>query len=258
MSEIRVTVWNEFVHEKTDEAVRAIYPDGMHKAIAGYLSQQEGLSVRTATLNEPEQGLSEEVLADTDVLTWWGHAAHKDVCDETVDRVQERILGGMGLIVLHSGHMSKIFRRMMGTSCTLQWREVAEKERLWVVNPAHPITRGVGRYIELPHTEMYGEPFDIPTPDKVVFISWFEGGEVFRSGCTWTRGKGNIFYFCPGHETFPMYHNPEILKVIENGVRWAAFAGNAGMGLQTANVEALEAISQKDYVIEDHIKHLNA
>jgi len=242
MSEIRVTVWNEFVHEKNDEAVREIYPAGMHQAIAGYLSQQEGLSVRTATLDEPEQGLSEEVLAETDVLTWWGHVAHGEVYDETVDRVQARILEGMGLIVLHSGHYSKLFKRMMGTSCNLQYREAAEKERLWVVNPVHPITRGLGRCIELPHTEMYGEPFDIPTPDKVIFISWFEGGEVFRSGCTWTRGKGKIFYFCPGHETFPIYHNPEVLKVIENAVRWANFGGNAEIDLAAANVEALEAI----------------
>jgi len=234
MSEIRVTVWNEFVHEKADEAVKEIYPEGMHQAIADYLGQQAGLAVRTATLNEPEQGLN--------VLIWWAHLAHDKVQDEVVDRVQARILEGMGLIVLHSGHHSKIFKRMMGTSCNLQWREAAEKERLWVVNPAHPITRGLGRYIELPHTEMYGEPFDIPTPDKVVFISWFEGGEVFRSGCTWTRGKGKIFYFCPGHETFPIYYNPEILQVIENAVRWANFAGNADLDLQVANVEPLEDI----------------
>ena len=240
MSTIRVTVWNEFVHEKTNERVKELYPAGMHEAIAGYLTQQEGLSVRTATLDEPEQGLSEEVLADSDVLIWWGHAAHEDVCDETVDRVQARILEGMGLIVLHSGHFSKIFKRMLGTSCALQWREAAEKERLWVVNPVHPITQGLGPYIELPHTEMYGEPFDIPTPDKVVFISWFAGGEVFRSGCTWTRGKGKIFYFRPGHETFPLYHNPEILKVIENAVRWAAFAGNTEVDLAAAKVEPLE------------------
>ena len=226
MSEIRVTVWNEFVHEKTNETVKELYPDGMHEAIAGYLRQQPGLSVRTATLDEPEQGLSEEVLADTDVLTWWGHTAHDKVQDEIVDRIQARILEGMGLIVLHSGHMSKIFRRMMGTGCTLKWREAAEKERLWVVNPAHPITQGLGPYIELPHTEMYGEYFDIPELDELIFISWFEGGEVFRSGATWRRGRGKIFYFRPGHETYPIYHNPEVLKVIDNAVRWAAFAGN--------------------------------
>jgi len=218
-----VTVWNEFVHEKSDEAVKEIYPEGMHQALADYLGQQEGLSVRN-------------------VLIWWAHLAHDKVQDEVVDRVQARILEGMGLIVLHSGLHSKLFKRMMGTSCNLQWREAAEKERLWVVNPAHPITRGLGRYIELPHTEMYGEPFDIPTPDKVVFISWFEGGEVFRSGCTWTRGKGKIFYFRPGHETFPLYHNPEVLQVLENAVRWAKFTGNAEVDLQTANVEPRETI----------------
>ncbi len=243
MSEIRVTVWNEFVQEKTDEPVKAIYPDGIHEAIAGYLRQQEGLSVGTATLDEPEHGLTKEVLGDTDVLIWWAHIAHGKVQDEVVDRVQARILEGMGLIVLHSAHMSKIFCRMMGTGCTLKWRDAGEKERLWVIDPSHPITRGLGRYIELPNAETYGEPLDVPTPDKVVFISWFEGGEVFRSGCTWTRGKGKIFYFCPGHETFPMYHNPEILKVIENAVRWANFAGNVEVDLQVANVEALEDIS---------------
>ncbi len=243
MPEIRVTVWNEFVHEKTKEAVKAVYPEGIHQAIAAYLSQQAGLLVRTATLDEPEQGLGEEVLANTDVLIWWGHAAHNEVRDEIVDRVQARILEGMGLIVLHSAHHSKIFKRMMGTSCNLQWREAAEKERLWVVDPSHPITRGLSRYIELPHTEMYGEPFDIPTPDKVIFISWFQGGEVFRSGCTWTRGKGKIFYFRPGHETFPIYYNPEILQVIGNAVRWAAFVGNSEVDLQVVNVEPLEDIN---------------
>ena len=242
MSGIRVTVWNEFVQEKTDEPVKAIYPDGIHEAIAGYLRQQEGLSVGTATLDEPEHGLTKEVLGDTDVLIWWAHIANDKVQDEVVDRVQARILEGMGLIVLHSAHLSKIFCRMMGTGCTLKWRDAGEKERLWVIDPSHPITRGLGRYIELPNAETYGEPLDVPTPDKVVFISWFEGGEVFRSGCTWTRGKGKIFYFCPGHETFPLYHNPEILKVIENAVRWANFAGNTEVDLKVANVEALEAI----------------
>ncbi len=243
MSEIRVTVWNEFVHEKTNETVKELYPDGMHEAIAGYLRQQPGLAMRTATLDEPEHGLTEQVLAETDVLIWWGHTAHDKVQDQIVDRIQARILEGMGLIVLHSGHMSKIFQRMMGTSCTLQWREAAEKERLWVVNPAHPITQGLGPYIELPHTEMYGEYFDIPELDELIFISWFEGGEVFRSGATWRRGRGKIFYFRPGHETYPIYHNPEVLKVIENAVRWASFTGNAEVDLQAANVEPLEALS---------------
>jgi len=148
--------------------------------------------------------------------------AHQRVEDAVVDRVQANVLEGMGLIVLHSGHMSKIFRRLVGTSGALKWREAAEKERLWVVDPAHPIAQGLGEYFEIPHEEMYGEPFDIPSPDRLVFVSWFQGGEVFRSGCCFHRGNGRIFYFRPGHETYPTYHQKEVLQVITNAVRWAA------------------------------------
>ena len=218
---IRVTVWNEFVHEKKNEAVRKIYPDGMHAVIASALSVHADIEARTATLDEPEHGLPEDVLDATDVLTWWGHVAHKQVDDAVVARVQKRVLEGMGLIVLHSGHFSKIFRALLGTNCSLKWREVAEKERLWNLEPAHPIAEGIGEYFEIPHTEMYGERFDIPTPDKLVFVSWFQGGEVFRSGCCWERGHGRIFYFRPGHETYPVFHQNEVQKVITNAVRWA-------------------------------------
>jgi trehalose utilization protein len=219
---IRVTVWNEFVHEREMESVRKLYPEGMHRAIGSYLAKQPGLSVGYATLQEPEHGLSEEVLQGTDVLTWWGHAAHEEVQDEVVHRVQRHVLEGMGLIVLHSGHYSKIFRRLMGTDCSLRWREAAEKERLWNLAPDHPITQGIGEYLELPHEEMYGERFDIPEPDELLFISWFQGGEVFRSGACWRRGHGRVFYFRPGHETYPTYHNLEVLRVIGNAARWAA------------------------------------
>ena len=232
MGTINVTVWNEFRHEQTNKQVQAVYPDGIHEAIASHLRSRPGLTVRTATLDEPEHGLTEEVLATTDVMTWWGHMAHDDVSDETVDRVHERVLEGMGLIVLHSGHFSKIFRRLMGTTANLYWRDVGETERLWVVNPYHPIVQGIDRYIELDKEEMYGEYFDIAEPEQLVFVSWFEGGEVFRSGATWHRGKGKLFYFRPGHETFPTYHNPQIQKVIENAVRWAAFSGS----IQVPNV----------------------
>lgn len=219
---MRVTVWNEYRHEKENDTVAQLYPDGIHGAIANYLSQQ-GFTVQTATLDEPEHGLTEQVLAETDVLTWWGHRAHHEVDDAIVARVKQRVLSdGMGLIVLHSGHFSKIFKSLMGTSCDLKWREAAEKERLWVVDPGHPIAAGVGEYIEIPETEMYGEHFDIPTPDNLVFVSWFQGGEVFRSGACFHRGRGKIFYFRPGHETYPIYHNAEVLHVIANGVRWAA------------------------------------
>lgn len=218
---IRVTVWNEYEHEKVDERVAAIYPKGIHGAIADGIAG-EGVQTRTATLDEPEHGLTEEVLNETDVLIWWGHRAHGKVSDEIVDRVHDRVLKGMGLIVLHSGHFSKIFKKLMGTSCNLKWREAGDKERIWVVDPAHPIAEGLGQYFEIEHEEMYGEHFDIPAPDELVFISWFEGGEVFRSGCTYHRGNGKIFYFRPGHETYPTYHNKDVLKVISNAVRWAA------------------------------------
>ena len=216
-----VTVWNEFRHEQRDgHKAKELYPQGLHTAIADGL-RERGLEVRTATLDEPEHGLTEEVLNDTDVLTWWGHMAHEEVSDEIVARVQKRVLDGMGLIVLHSGHFSKIFKRLMGTSGNLKWREIGEKERIWVIEPGHPIARGLPEYIELPHTEMYGERFDIPAPDELVFVSWFAGGEVFRSGCCWNRGRGRVFYFRPGHETFPIYYNPQIQQVIYNAVLWA-------------------------------------
>ncbi len=219
---IRVTVWNEYRHEKENEQIKGIYPEGMHAAIAAHLKEQAGLEVRTATLDEPEHGLTEEVLAATDVLTWWGHQAHGEVQDEIVDRVHKRVMDGMGLVVLHSGHLSKPFRKLMGTGCMLKWREVGEKERLWVVSPGHPIAEGIDDYFEVPHAEMYGEHFDIPTPDELVLISWFPGGEVFRSGCCFYRGTGKVFYFRPGHETYPIYYQEEVLRVISNGVRWAA------------------------------------
>ena len=178
---------------------------------------------RTATLDEPEHGLTEEVLAATDVLTWWGHAAHDLVQDTVVDRVHQRVLKGMGLVALHSGHHSKIFRKLMGTSCSLRWRELeTENERIWVVKPGHPIADGVGPFIDIPAEEMYGEFFDIPTPDELVFVSWFKGGEVFRSGCCYHRGHGKVFYFRPGHETFPTYFQAEVRQVIANATAWAA------------------------------------
>jgi trehalose utilization protein len=219
-NQINVVIWNEFRHEKTDAEVQKVYPDGIHTMLAKALGAKNGITASTATLDEPEHGLTEDVLANTDVLLWWGHMAHHEVSDDIVARVQQRVLEGMGLIVLHSGHFSKIFRTMLGTPCALKWREIAEKERLWNLDPSHPITQGIGDFIELPNAEMYGEPFTIPEPDKVLFISWFEGGEVFRSGCVWQRGYGKIFYFRPGHETYPIFYNKKVLQVLENAVRW--------------------------------------
>jgi trehalose utilization protein len=218
---IRVTVWNENLHEQHLESVKKIYPKGMHTPIAeGIERELGGAEVRVATFDDPEHGLTEKVLAQTDVLTWWGHAAHERVGDAIVDRVHERVLDGMGLVVLHSGHKSKIFMRLMGTSCRLRWREMGERELVWTVSPSHPIASGVPQPIVIPHQEMYGEFFDIPQPDELVFISSFEGGEVFRGGCCFQRGAGRIFYFSPGHEEYPVYFQPEIQRVIANAVAW--------------------------------------
>jgi len=218
----RVLVWGEYRHEKTNPKVAAIYPDGMHETIAAFLRRQPDLSVGTAFLDQPEHGLSTDRLDQTDVLVWWGHMAHGEVSDEVVAAVRRRVLEGMGLVVLHSGHYSKIFKSLMGTTCSLKWRESTDKERVWNIAPHHPITRGLGEYFEIPQEEMYGEPFGIPEPDELIFISWFTGGEVFRSGATWRRGNGKIFYFQPGHETYPTYHQEEVQQVITNAVRWAA------------------------------------
>ena len=221
---IRVTVWGEYRHEKKNPKVASVYPKGMHEAIADGLRKTGELQVRTAWLDQPEAGLTDEILAQTDVLTWWGHMAHGDVPDAVVERVFNRVvIGGMGLIVLHSGHFSKLFKKLMGTSCDLKWREEEnEREILWVTSPGHPILEGIEDHFVIDREEMYGEFFDIPEPEQTILISSFGGGEVFRSGCCWTRGAGKIFYFRPGHETFPTYHNPTVLKIIANGVKWAA------------------------------------
>ncbi len=218
---IRVTVWGENVHEQKNAVVAGIYPKGMHGAIADGLNADKGISAGTAVLQDPEHGMTAKRLAETDVLLWWGHAAHGDVDDAVVERVAEAVWSGMGLIVLHSGHFSKIFKRLMGSPCNLSWREAGERERLWVTAPNHPIAAGVGQFFELENEEMYGEPFGIPEPMETVFISWFQGGEVFRSGVTYRRGAGSVFYFRPGHETYPTYHDANVQRVLKNAVHWA-------------------------------------
>lgn len=218
---IRAVVWGENVHEQTNKIVADIYPKGMHGAIADALNAAEGITAATATLQEPEHGLTTERLAQTDVLLWWGHAAHGDVDDAIVERVAEAVWSGMGLILLHSAHFAKIFKRIMGTPCNLTWREAGERERLWVTSRNHPIAAGLPDHFELEHEEMYGEPFGVPEPLETVFISWFQGGEVFRSGLTYKRGAGNVFYFRPGHETYPTYHDANVQTVLRNAVHWA-------------------------------------
>ncbi|MEM9753824.1 MAG: ThuA domain-containing protein [Planctomycetota bacterium] len=235
---LRVVVWHEYRHDNPkapnpSETSIKLYPDGMHGAMKSAIEQHlsgaafgpyAGVEVTTATLDQDDDhGLSDELLAKTDVMTWWGHCAHGDVKDEWAEKVAQRVREGMGLVVLHSGHYAKPFKLLMGTNCHLKWREAGETERLWNVSPGHPIMAGLKHdFIQLDQTEMYGEHFDIPDPDELVFVSWFEGGEVFRSGCVWKRGAGKVFYFRPGHETFPIYHQDEVRRVLANGVQYVA------------------------------------
>jgi trehalose utilization protein len=250
---LRVTIWNEFIHELQHESVRRLYPDGMHAVLSAAIERQLGeqVQIRVATIEQPEHGLTYEALSETDVLTWWGHAAHDRVEDEIVERVQRRVWEGMGLVALHSAHNSKIFKRLMGTTCMLRWREAAERERVWIVDPSHPIVDGIAdEYFEIEQSEMYGEHFDIPPPDELFAISWFEGGEVFRSGCTWRRGKGKVVYFSPGHETFPIYHNANVQRIIANAVKWAAPAGGVYIGKGRNIVKPLSPIAAVHVVDE--------
>lgn len=242
MNPVRVTVWNEYIHEVEVPRIAEIYPQGIHGCIRDFL-QAAGHPVQTATLAQPQHGLTDEVLDATDVLIWWGHAAHDRVADEVVERVWRRVVAGMGLIVLHSGHASKIFRKVCGTPTGyLRWREAGEQEILWVIEPSHPIARGIDKNIIIPNEEMYGERFNIPAPDELIFIGWFEGGEVFRSGCCYNRGRGRVFYFQPGHETFPIYHQKEIQLVITNAVGWAAPAHQVKPGSEHTNFVPSEPI----------------
>ena len=217
---IRVTIFNEGIHEQEKESVRSIYPNGIHNTLKDALSSEDIL-VHTVTLDDPNCGITEELLSSTDVLIWWGHIAHHLVPDEVATLVQKAVHSGMGAIFLHSAHHSKPFKLLMGTPCNLTWREDGDRELVWVCNPAHPIAQGIDRFIHLEHVETYGEPFSIPDPEELVFIGNYDGGEVFRSGCCWRRGNGRIFYFQPGHETFPIYYHPDIIRVIRNAIHWA-------------------------------------
>ena len=262
---LRVTVWHEYRHEHMSEHVRSLYPDGMHATMADAIREQteahfqRPVEITTATLDQDENhGLSDELLANTDVMTWWGHAAHGDVSERIAHKVAQRVREGMGLVVLHSGHYAKPFLILTGTGCHLKWREAGEKERIWIVKPGHPLTAGLENdHFEIPQTEMYGEPFDIPEPDELVMVSWFEGGEVFRSGCVFNRGAGRIVYFRPGHETFPIYHQPEVRRVLANAVHFAAPTPGAhpyrGDSPQiTETLEPIKSDHQVDQALHDH------
>ena len=222
MDKIRVTVWNEFRHERDEERIKNIYPKGIHGCIADFLSECDDLEIRTATLDEPDHGIPNEVLDNTDVLMWWGHMAHGEVSDDRVQYIRERVYnGGMGVVVCHSGHHSKVFKTLVGATGNLCWGDNCQ-EIVWNLKPSHPIAAGIPEHFILDVEEMYGEPFYIPDPDDLVFGSWFESGHIFRSGCTYTRGVGRIFYFQPGHEECKSFYNPYVQQILKNGVHWVA------------------------------------
>ncbi|WP_433430703.1 ThuA domain-containing protein [Nonomuraea sp. CA-141351] len=221
---MNVTVWNEFYEERKFPSVSAVYPDGLHVVLRQILVEHLGpeADVRVALQEEPEHGLGQAVLDDTDVLLWWSHLKDDEVSDEVVERVRRRVLDGMGLLILHSAIGSKIAKALLGTSGQMTgWRH-GDSELLWTILPGHEIVRGVPNPVVIPSGEMYGEPLDIPTPDELVFISSYQGGEVLRSGCGFFRGRGRIFFFAPGHEEAPIYFQPEIKRILANAVRWAA------------------------------------
>ena len=232
---IRVTVWNENLHERTIPEIKAVYPDGIHGEIASIFKDDKNIEVKCVTMDMENQGLSRELLENTDVLIWWSHALNDEVTDENAAMVSEFIMRGMGFVALHSAHMCKVLRRILGTTMTLKWRD-NDSERIYVTAPSHPIASGIPEYFDLPHEEMYGEYFDIPKPDDVIFTGWFKGGCVFRSGVTFSRGSGKIFYFQPGHEEFPIYRNPIIRKIIKNAVNWAAPTDGAILDAQRDNI----------------------
>ncbi|MGP9695253.1 ThuA domain-containing protein [Brachybacterium sp. AOP25-B2-12] len=239
---LRITVYGENRHEKQDASVQALYPEGMHTAIAHGLEATlgnlgQGTEIRIALLDDIETALTDEVLAETDVLTWWGHMAHDDVPDEVADRVVRHVHDGMGLLALHSAHYAKPFKKLMGTTCNLRWRNEGDEELVWTVNGSHPIAEGVPHPIVIPAQEMYGEMFDIPAPDELVFVSSFTGGEVFRSGCCFRRGKGKVFYFSPGDQEYPVYHQSEIQRVLANAALWARPAERERTPVQITNAQ---------------------
>jgi len=236
---VSVTIWNEYIQERAEDEAAAVYPEGIHAVLRDAL-EGAGHDVHVATYAEPEHGLMAEVLDDTEVLMYWGHRAHDYISDEVVDRICNAVYNGMGFVPLHSAHFSKPFKRLMGTPCSLDYRESAERERVWTVDPGHPVADGLDESFVLPETEMYGEPFAVPEPDRLVFVSWFEGGEVFRSGCCYRRGAGRIFYFRPGHETYPVYKEPVVHEVLDNAVRWAAPRGDTAMDFDNHALEPAE------------------
>jgi trehalose utilization protein len=100
------------------------------------------------------------------------------------------------------------------------YREDGKPSHVRVLLPDHPIAAGLPKQFDIPRTEMYDAPFHVPKPDAILFEERGDAGEHFPSGCLWTLGKGHVFYFRPGHESYPVYKQAEPLRVVENAARW--------------------------------------
>ena len=216
---IRVTFWHEFRHEKTSEVVKAIYPDGLHAYLKSQL-ECDDIEITLAALDDPNQGITDELLENTDVLMWWGHMAHKEVDDELVEKIRQRVYSGMGFLPLHSAHHSKPFQRIIGCTGNLRWGR-NQKAIVWNLAPWHPIAKGVPMSFQITE-ELYSEPFYIPKPDDIVFATWFEDGNIFRGGITYRRGLGKIFYFHTGHESVESLKDENVQRIIKNAIYWCA------------------------------------
>jgi trehalose utilization protein len=212
----RVHVWCE------GTAPKAVYPDDVDGALAAELQKRPGLAVSRGRLSDAESGLPDAVLDATDVLIWWGRLRHDDVPEARARAVVDRVKAGqIGFVALHASHASKPFRGLMGTPCEPgAWRDDGRPEHVAIKAPAHPIARGVTPFT-IPKTASYLEPFAVPEPETVVLVSSWEPGETFRSGLTWTIGRGRVVYFRPGHDAFPVLFHPAVRQVIANAAVWA-------------------------------------
>jgi trehalose utilization protein len=217
----KVVVWSERT------APTDMYPKDINGAIIEGLQGLPGWEIVEANIDQPEQGVPDELLRSTDVLIWWGHQRHAEVKNELVDRIVKRVKeDGMGFLSLHSSHFAKPYRRLMGTRCSWgEYKADGTSARVIVKAPDHPIAKGVKDF-ELPKIERYGEPFAVPTPETVVFDGEYtkpDGSKApGRMGLCWTIGKGRVFYFTPGHETYNDFFRPEVRLIMRNAVLWAA------------------------------------
>lgn len=220
-----VVVWSE------GTAPKEIYPNDINGAIAEGLKASplmKDWDVVIAGIDDPDQRISDELLKKTDVLIWWGHKKHGDVKDALVDKIEKRVKEeGMGFIALHSAHFAKPNKRIMGTPCTFAAYVCDNKENVVsVAMPNHPICKGVAKTFTVANDERYSDPYAVPTPDAVPLtaIQVRNDGtkEEAKMGFCWTVGKARMFYLQMGHETNPIYFDPEIRKVMANAVLWAA------------------------------------